>query len=62
MKISIKVLGIISITLVSLILFKFVNIIIGIAFFIIGIGLLVYFGFITKKDIEKQVYSSYKYK
>ena len=62
MKTFIKVLGIISITLVSLILFKFVNIIIGITFFIIGIGLLVYFGFITKKDIEKQEISNPSYK
>ena len=53
MKTFIKVLGIISITLVSLILFKFVNIIIGITFFIIGIGLFFYFGFIlTKEKLE----------
>ena len=55
MKTFIKVLGIIGITLVSLILFKFVNIIIGITFFIIGIGLLVYFGF-TKCEFSKSDY------
>ena len=44
MKTSIKVLGIIAVILISLTLFKFVHIIIGITFFIIGIGLLVYFG------------------
>ena len=48
MKTSIKVLGVIAVILVSLTLFKFVHIIIGITFFIIGIGLLVYFGFIRK--------------
>ena len=62
MKTFIKVLGIISITLASLILFKFVNIIIGITFFIIGIGLFFYFEFITKKDIEKQEISNPSYK
>ena len=55
MKTFIKVLGIISITLVSLILFKFVNIIIGITFFIIGIGLFFYFGF-TKSEFSKPDY------
>ena len=64
MKTFIKVLGIISITLASLILFKFVNIIIGITFFIIGIGLFVYFGFILsgdrKEKLESSEHSSYE--
>lgn len=42
-----KIIGIISIILTSLILFKFVHIIVGITFFIIG-TILIYFGFIKR--------------
>jgi hypothetical protein len=45
MKTILKVFGIIGIIFLSLILFKFVNIITSVIFFIIGTGLLVYFGF-----------------
>lgn len=54
MKIYVKVLGIIGVILGGLILFKFVHIVAGISFFVVGMGLLVYYGFITtniKHDI-----------
>jgi hypothetical protein len=51
MKNYLKVLGIVGVLLVSLILFKLFNRIVGITFFIIGIGLLVYFGFVKKNGV-----------
>jgi mannosyltransferase OCH1-like enzyme len=50
MKTYVKVLGIIGIILAGLILLKFVHIITGIFFFVIGMGLLVYYGFIKKNN------------
>ena len=55
MKTYIKVSGIIIVILISLILLKFVHIIVGISFFIIGIGLLVYYGFIKKNSNNNYV-------
>ena len=67
MKTFIKVVGIIGFILVSLTLFKFVNIIFGITFFIIGTGLLVYLGFMEKntyissyKDMNKSIHDYVK--
>ena len=54
MKTYIKVSGIIIVILVSLILLKFVHIIVGISFFVIGMGLFVYYGFIKDKDKDKE--------
>lgn len=48
MKTYVKVLGILGVILVSITLLKFAHMVYGIAFFIIGTGLLVYFGFIRK--------------
>ena len=45
MKTYVKVLLII---LISLILFKFLHVIAGITFFVVGMGLVVYYGFIRK--------------
>ena len=50
MKTYIKVSGIIIVILISLILLKYVHIIVGVTFFVIGMGLLVYYGFIKKND------------
>ena len=57
MKTYVKVLGIIGIILVGLILLKFVHIITGIFFFVIGMGLLVYYGFIKKNNRSFKKYT-----
>ena len=56
MKTYMKVSGIIIVILISLILLKFVHIIVGISFFAIGVVLLVYYGFIKKND-NKSIFS-----
>ena len=50
MKIYSKIIIIVSILIVSIILFKFIHIIAGASFFIIGMFLIVYFGFIKKEN------------
>ena len=56
MKTYIKVSGIIIVILISLILLKYVHILVGISFFVIGMGLLVYYGFI-RNNKNKGIYS-----
>jgi hypothetical protein len=55
MKIFLKVLGIISIIIISLILMKFVNIIIGVSFFIILTGFLIYYLLIKNTYIKENM-------
>jgi hypothetical protein len=60
MKTYIKVLVIIFFIIISLILLKLVHIIVGITFFVIGIGLLVYYEFNNKKNNNNKDIFSYK--
>ena len=53
MKTYTKLSVIIIVILISLILLKNVHIIVGVTFFVIGMGLLVYYGFIENKKIYK---------
>ena len=57
MKTSVKIIGIIGIIVSSLILLKFVHIIAGILFFVIGMTLIVYYGFINKNIHSEATYN-----
>lgn len=58
MKTSVKIIGIIGIIVSSLILLKFVHIIAGILFFVIGMTLIVYYGFINKNIHSEATYNN----